>query len=179
MATTARQLLPYGDVIFYCAGIASTTSAMIAATFSAIRVTFALGRSTDLSPWFAELHPTYRSPHRAALLCGALVMLMLLSLPIMEVASAASQMFALLFGLVCFATLRLRKHQAALVRPFRAPALPWLAGVGIAAGGIVIVTLFNMRPLAWGLSCVWLIAGSVMYRMRHKMSRVRAGEGEA
>jgi len=91
MATSARQLLPGGDVIFYCAGIASTASAMIAATFSAIRVTFALGRANDLPAGLARLHGTHHSPHRAALLCGGLVASMVVSLPMVEVAGDHSR----------------------------------------------------------------------------------------
>jgi amino acid transporter len=166
MATSARQLLPRGDVIFYCAGIASTASAMIAATFSAIRVTFALGRANDLPAGFARLHETHHSPHRAALLCGGLVALMVVSLPMVEVAGAASQMFALLFGLVCVAAWRLRRSQPEMLRPFRAPLLPLLAATGILAGILVFFTLLNISPIAWSISCLWLVGGAAIYWMR-------------
>jgi len=167
MATTARQLLPYGDIIFYCAGIASTASAMIAATFSAIRVTFALGRAKDLPPALATLHPKYHSPYRAALFCGVLIVIMVISLPIVEVAGAASQMFALLFALVCFSAWRLRTTQPELVRPFRAPLLNLAVLIGVLAGVLVFFTLLNISPLAWAISCLWIVSGAIVYwRMR-------------
>jgi amino acid transporter len=164
MATTAKQLLPYGDLIFYCAGIASTTSAMIAATFSAIRVCFAMGRKQHLPARLANLHQKHRSPYLASLLCGTMVATIIISLPVIEVASAASQMFALLFSLVCFGAWRLRHTQADMPRPYRLPALPLLAFVGIVSGLGVFVFLLNISPLAWGISIAWLLLGVVVYK---------------
>jgi amino acid transporter len=168
MATTARQLLPYGDIIFYCAGIASTASAMIAATFSAIRVTFALGRAGDLPPALAALHPRHHSPYRATLFCGGLVIVMVISLPIIEVAGAASQMYALLFALVCFSAWRLRTLKPELIRPFRAPLLNMTAWIGVLSGTLVFFTLLNISPIAWTISCLWIVSGTLVYwRMNH------------
>ncbi|MEH6556326.1 MAG: APC family permease [Oceanicoccus sp.] len=166
MATTARQLLPYGDVIFYVAGIASTASAMIAATYSAVRVTFALGRAKDLPEVLADIHPQYNSPHKAAIACGVIVLAIVMVLPITEVAGAASQMFALLFAVVCFAAWRLRSTQPDMVRPFRARLLPLCASVGILAGLVVMMTLLNISPLAWWISFAWLLVGGVIFVFR-------------
>ena len=163
MATTARQLLPNGDILFYYAGIASTASAMIAATFSAIRVTFALGRAHDLPHSLSKLHQKHRSPYRAILLCGTLVVTMVISLPIVEVAGAASQMYALLFAMVCFSALRLRTTQPDLVRSFRVPMIKFTATLGTVAGGLVFFALLNISPIAWLVSIGWLVAGAVVY----------------
>jgi amino acid transporter len=164
MVTVARQLLPMGDVVFYVAGIASTASAMIAATFSSVRVVFALGRGRHLPMIMADLHPRWHSPHYAALVSGALVLLMVLALPIAEVAGAASLMFGLLFAVVCVAAWRLRSTAPDMPRPYRAPLMAILAMVGIAAGVGVTIALFNISPLAWGLSAVWLLAGLLTYQ---------------
>jgi APA family basic amino acid/polyamine antiporter len=127
-------------------------------------VTFALGRANDLPAGLARLHETHHSPYRAALLCGGLVTLMVVSLPMVEVAGAASQMFALLFGLVCFAAWRLRRSQPELARPFRAPLLPLLAATGILAGVLVFFTLLSISPIAWSISCLWLVGGAAIRR---------------
>lgn len=163
MATTARQLLPFGDIIFYCAGIASTTSAMIAATFSAIRVTFALGRAGDLPTELAALHPRHRSPYRATMFCGLLVLVIVISLPIVEVAGAASQMFALLFALVCFSAWHLRNSEPELRRPFRVPLIRIVAMIGILAGALIFFALLNISPIAWTVSCLWIATGIILF----------------
>ncbi len=170
MATTAVQLLPEGDIIFYIAGIASTASAMIAATYSAVRVTFALGRAGDLPSFLSDIHAVHNSPHKAALVSGVIVLAIVLVLPISEVAGAASQMFALLFAVVCFAAWRLRYTEPYMVRPFRAPLLPLFAGIGLLAGLVVMMTLLNISPLAWWLSFSWLVLGGVVFALR--VSRV-------
>lgn len=167
MATAAVQLLPSGDIIFYVAGIASTASAMIAATFSAIRVSFALGRGGDLSSRLATLHPTHNSPYVASLLCGAIVIFMVISLPLHEVAGAASQMFALLFTIVCFSCWRLRITQPTLKRPYKAPWLKFTASAGMIISLTVIIVLLDISPLAWTFSCLWLLAGFVIYLLKH------------
>lgn len=167
MAASAVQLLPYGDVIFYIAGIASTAGAMIAATYSAIRVTFAMGRAGDLNASLANLHSRHHSPFLAALLCGGLVLFMVISLPIVEVAGAASQMFALLFALVCIACWRLRRNRPEMERPFKAPLLPLCVFIGVCTGIGVIIMLINISPLAWFLSVAWLVMGWIIYRYKH------------
>jgi amino acid transporter len=173
MASAAAQLLPHGDIVFYLAGIASTASAMIASTFSAIRVAFALGRSGDLPEPLAELNRQHHSPQFAVLFCVLLIMVLIVSLPIVEVAGAASQMFALLFAMVCFACWRLRYTQPELHRPFSVPLIALPALIGIVAGIAVIVTLVNISSLAWALSASWLALGIAvfMYRSRRGMLR--------
>jgi APA family basic amino acid/polyamine antiporter len=163
MATSAKQLIPYGDVLFYVAGVASTMSAMIAATFSAIRVAFAMGRQKDLPTQLSYLHARHHSPYIAVLLCGLIVMLMIITLPVIEVAGAASQMFALLFTLVCIGAWRLRISQPNLPRPFRLAALPLMASVGIISGTVVFFMLLNISPLSWGISVGWMLVGVVVY----------------
>jgi APA family basic amino acid/polyamine antiporter len=166
MAAAAAQLLPNGDIVFYIAGIASTASALVAATFSAIRVTFALARAGDLPYSLAKLHRQHHSPQLATLLCGILVLVMVVSLPIAEVAGAASQMFALLFALVCFACWRLRYTQPDLHRPFRIILVPVCSMIGILAGLVVILTLLKISPIAWGLSILWLVLGTAVFWFR-------------
>ena len=169
MAAAAAQLLPNGDIVFYIAGIASTASALVAATFSAIRVTFALARAGDLPYSLAKLHRQHHSPQLATLLCGILVLFMVVSLPIAEVAGAASQMFALLFALVCFACWRLRYTQPDLHRPFRIILVPVCSMIGILAGLVVILTLLKISPIAWALSIIWLVLGTAVFWFRTRL----------
>jgi amino acid transporter len=139
---------------------------MIAATYSAVRVTFALGRAGDLPALLGDIHPLHNSPSNAAIASGAIVLAIVMILPISEVAGAASQMFALLFAVVCFAAWRLRFTQPRMIRPFRARLLPLCASVGMLAGSVVMITLLNISPLAWWISFVWLIIGGVIFAIR-------------
>lgn len=139
---------------------------MIAATYSAVRVTFALGGAGDLPGMLADMHPHHNSPHKAAIVSGAIVLAIVMILPISGVAGAASQMFALLFAVVCFATWRLRFTQPHMVRPFRARLLPLCAGIGVLAGLVVMMTLLNISPLAWWISFAWLVIGGLIYAFR-------------
>jgi len=174
MAEVAGQIMPYGESIFYIAGMASTVSAMIAATYSATRVGFAMGRAGDLPACFSQVDQTFASPYVAVFTCAVLMATMVIALPLKEIAVAASMMFALLFALVCIATIRLRQKCPDMERPFRIPFSPFLPCLGIASCGLVLLTLHNVSPLAWLVSIGWLalaipvLLGNVRWRKRQE-----------
>jgi APA family basic amino acid/polyamine antiporter len=162
MAKVAGQIMPYGEFLFYVAGMASTVSAMIAAIYSATRVGFAMGRAGDLPTCFAHIHRTFASPYVAVLTCTGLMVVMVVALPLKEVAVGASMMFALLFTLVCLTTIRLRQKCPNMKRPFRVFLSPYLPALGIAACGLVFLTLRDVSPLAWIANIGWLVLGLPM-----------------
>lgn len=159
MASVAGQIMPYGEPFFYVAGMASTVSAMIAAIYSATRVGFAMGRMGDLPPCFGRVHLTFASPHVSVLTCAGLMAVMVIALPVKEIAVAASMMFALLFAMVCFTIIRLRKTCPDMKRSFRVPFAPILPAIGIASCGLVMLTLSDVSPIAWVFGFGWLALG--------------------
>lgn len=159
LAGVAGQILPYGEAAFCVAGLASTTSAMIAAIYSATRVGFAMGRGGDLPPCFARVHRTFASPHVSVLTCAGLMAVMVIALPVKEIAVAASMMFALLFAMVCFAVPSLRVKYPRMKRSFRVPFSPLLPGLGIASCGLILITLRDVSLLAWLVSLGWIALG--------------------
>lgn len=171
MATAAGQMFPRGELVFFLAGMVSTASAMIAATFSAIRVTFAMARGGDMPQAAMRLHGQYHSPAVAAALVGVLIALMVVALPIKEVASGASMMFAVLFSLVCLATICLRQRHPAQERPYRVPGSPLVPGIGVLAGLVVLVVLWDVSPMAWSASVAWLSLGWLMHQVMHRRRR--------
>lgn len=176
MAKAAGQIMPYGELLFYVAGMASAVSAMIAAIYSATRVGFAMGRAGDLPACFARVHKTFASPYVAVFTCAGLVAIMVIVLPLKEIAGGASMMFALLFALVCLTTIRLRQKYPDMKRPFRVPLSPYLPGLGIAACGLVLLTLRDISPLAWLASIGWLVLGLPMILGHAKWRNARDGE---
>jgi nucleotide-binding universal stress UspA family protein len=61
---------------------------------------------------------------------------------------------------------RMRKTHPDLERPFRAPFVPWIQYIAIVVQLILAIELFQLSPIAWGVTVVWLLVGFLVYR-RH------------
>jgi amino acid transporter len=109
VAEAARQFMPYGTVLLLVGGILSTMSALNATTFSSTRVSFAMGRDRNLPDSFGEIHTRTRTPHRALMWSGVLILFMAVAIPLEDVAAAADIMFLLLFLQVNVAVITIRR----------------------------------------------------------------------
>jgi len=164
MIETARVIMPYGALIMILGGLASTMSALNATIYSSSRVSFAMGRDRDLPQILGRIHPRNKTPFWAIWLSGLLIILVAVALPVADVASGASITFLLLFLMVNIALVRMRKTHPGLHRPFRAPFVPWLQYIAIAAQVVLAIELFELSPVAWGVTVVWLVLGYFVYR---------------
>lgn len=164
MIETARAIMPYGALIMILGGLASTMSALNATVYSSSRVSFAMGRDRDLPRIFGRIHSRNRTPHWAIWISGLLVILMAVLLPIEDVASGASITFLLLFLMVNVALVRMRKTHPNLERPFRVPFVPWIQYIAIFIQLVLAIELFQLSPVAWAVTIVWLLLGLVVYR---------------
>ncbi len=165
MIETARSIMPWGALIMILGGLASSTSALNATIFSSSRVSFAMGRDRDLPAIFGRIHARNKTPHWAIWLSGLIIILMAVLLPIEDVASSASITFLILFLLVNFALIRMRKTKPNLKRPFRAPWVPWLQYLTIAIQIGLAVHLATLSPIAWVVTIIWLVLGVFVYKM--------------
>lgn len=172
----AKQTFPWGigGVVLLISGLASTTSALNATTYSSSRVSFAMGRDNNLPAIFARIHPIRHTPYWAVILSGGLMLLMALALPLKDVAAAASIMFLLLFVLVNLAALLLRRQQPDLDRGYKVPFFPIIPLVAIASNGFLAIQLFQFSSIAWSTAIIWIVIGLLVYYIH--FSRVEAME---
>jgi len=157
------QLMPYGSLVLLIGGLMSTLSALNATVYSSSRVCFAMGRNRDLPDFFGHIHPIRHTPHWAILFSGVLVILMAVLLPIQDVASSADIMFMLLFMMVNVSVITLRRRRPDLERPFKVPLLPLFPLLGIASQLFLSVYLFNLSPIAWYTTLIWIGVGILFY----------------
>jgi len=144
--------------------VASTMSALNATIYSSSRVSFAMGRDRDMPAFFGRIHPRNKTPHWAIWLSGLLIIFMAILLPVADVASGASITFLLLFLMVNVAMIRMRKTHPDLKRPFRVPLVPWIQYLSIAIQIVLAIELFQLSPIAWIVTIIWLLLGLFMYR---------------
>jgi len=161
----AQQTFPWGigGIILLVSGLISTTSALNAITYSSSRLSFAMGRDSNLPRFFSEIHPRRHTPHRAVVISGALMIAVGWLLPIEDVAAATSMMFLLLFLMVNIAAIVLRRTHPELDRGYKIPFYPIPAVVAIIVNGYLAVQLFQFSANAWYFGIVWVIGGLFMY----------------
>ena len=161
----AQQIFPLGigAILLLLSGLVSTMSALNATTYSASRVSFAMGRDHNLPAFFARIHPRRHTPHWAVICSGALMMTMSLFLPIEKAAAAASIMFLLLFLQVNLTVMILRHKRPDLQRGFMVPWFPAVPVIAIFSNGFLALFMFAFSPIAWYSAIGWIIVGLLAY----------------
>jgi amino acid transporter len=161
----AAQTFPFGigALVLLLSGLASTTSALNATTYASSRVSFAMGRENNLPSFFAKVHPRRMTPYWAVICTGILMIAMAWTLPIEDVAAAASVMFLLLFLQVNLAVLFLRRSRPELERGFRVPLFPILPVVAIISNAVLAVNVFQFSAVAWYFVIGWTVFGALAY----------------
>lgn len=161
----ASQVFPFGigALVLLISGLASTTSALNATTYAASRVSFAMGRENNLPSLFAKVHPKRYTPYWAVAFTGILMIVMAWTLPIADIAAAASIMFLLLFMQVNLAVLFLRRSRPELDRGFKVPLFPFLPLVAIVTNALLALSLFGFSSVAWYFVIGWTVIGALAY----------------
>lgn len=164
VAEAARQFMPLGMVLLLAGGLLSTMSALNAATYSATRVSFAMGRDRYLPDAVAQVHERTHTPYKALLLSGALVLFMAVAIPIDDVAAASAIMFLLLFLMVNVALLSIRKRYGEQLRyGYLVPFFPLIPVVAILTQLFLAASMFNFSPIAWYFALGWIGLGLMGY----------------
>ncbi len=165
LAKAAESFMGNFAVLLLVGALMSTVSALIAATYSATRVSFALGRDRNLPDFFAAVHPRTRIPYGALLASGVLMVAMAVSVPLEAVAAAANIMFMLLFLQVNVACITIRRKYGDRLRyGYIAPFFPWVPVVAIAFQLALIVFTVMFSPLAAFITFGWVGGGVLLHR---------------
>jgi amino acid transporter/nucleotide-binding universal stress UspA family protein len=161
----ARQFFSGGGVMILVGGLISTMSALNATVYSSSRVAFAMGRDRNFPTFFSKVHSKNFTPHWSIMVSTVIIVLMAVSFPIEDVASAADIMFLLLFLQVNLAMIRLRKKRPELYRGFVVPFYPWLSILGILMLLFLAIYMFNYSRIAWVVTILWIVLGIGVYEV--------------
>jgi amino acid transporter/nucleotide-binding universal stress UspA family protein len=161
----ARQFFTGGGIMILAGGLISTMSALNATVYSSSRVAFAMGRDRNFPGFFSKVHSKNFTPLWAIWVSSVIIVLMAVSLPIEDVASAADIMFLLLFLQVNLAMIRLRKKRPELDRGFVVPLYPGFSILGILMLLFLAVYMFNYSPIAWVVTITWIVLGIGIYEV--------------
>jgi amino acid transporter/nucleotide-binding universal stress UspA family protein len=161
----AHQTFPWGvgGIVLLLSGLISTTSALNAITYSSSRLSFAMGRDSNLPTIFSKIHPRRHTPYWAVLFSGVLMIVVAWSLPIEDVAAATSMMFLLLFLMVNVAAIVLRRKRPDIDRGYKIPLFPIPTILAILTNGYLAVQLFQFSANAWYFGILWVVVGLFAY----------------
>ncbi|MCW8810472.1 MAG: amino acid permease [Ignavibacteriaceae bacterium] len=164
LVEVAKTFFVGGGIMLLIGGIISTMSALNATIYSSSRVAYAMGKDRNFPTFFSKVHKKNFTPHLSIIFSLFIVVIMAISLPIEDVASAADIMFLLLFLQVNITLIRLRKKRPDLDRGFFTPFFPYLSILGIMMLLFLAVYMFNYSPTAWIVTGVWVTIGLVTYK---------------
>ncbi len=184
VADVAREYLgTFGALMMVLGAVLATVSSANASILSAARVNFAMGRDRILSSWLNKIHSQYRTPFRAIIITGAVILgLIAFGVGLETLADVASFSFLITYMLVHVAVIVMRRAQPEDYDPdFRIPnwAYPILPIVG-AISCLIIVT--QMRPIVMlvGTGIILVgIAWYIFYAIKHAKKASLVGDAIA
>jgi basic amino acid/polyamine antiporter, APA family len=160
-AAFGTQGLGYAVFIISLAAIAGLTSVLIVMLLGQSRVFFAISKDGLLpKKTFGEVHPTFRTPWKANILIGFVVSMVSAFTPIDSISKMVNIGTLLAFVMVCIAVWVMRKKEPTRPRPFRAPAIWFVAPMGVIFNLGMMLTLEWQN---WARLVGWLIFGLFIY----------------
>jgi ethanolamine permease len=132
------------------------------------RQIYALAREAYLPPYFARIHPRFKTPHRAILAGGAIGIAAIYSDELIKIGGqtlTANIVTMSVFGAITMYILsmlslfKLRRAEPDMVRPFRAPCYPLFPAFALAGAIVCMATMIYYNPLIFGVFAVFLAAG--------------------
>jgi basic amino acid/polyamine antiporter, APA family len=165
LAVAAQNYLgAFGFWLVLIAGIFSMLSALQANLFAASRIALKMARDRTLSHHLSSIDIKYGTPVTAIYVTSGIVALLVLILPDVAAAGAASSLiFLITFALGHVIMILMRKRSYEERKTFRAPLFPALPISGLVACIGLAIFQAIMVPAAGLISLFWLIAGSVLF----------------
>ena len=145
-----------GVLAIVIAALFALISTANAGLLTASRYPFALSRDNLFPETFAKVSPRFRTPVVAVLTTGTAMILIILTLPVEEIAKTAGAFQIIVYILVCLALIAFRERAPAWYDPaFTAPFYPWVQVFGV-VGGLFIITQMDTLPIVGGVGFVVL-----------------------
>ncbi|GAA4412474.1 amino acid permease [Nibrella viscosa] len=153
--------LTWAVYIITIAAIAGLTSVMLVMMLGQTRIFLGMAKDGLLPRGlFAAIHPTFKTPWKSTIFVGFIVSIVAALTPIDKVSELCSSGTLLAFAMICAAVWLLRVREPNLERPYRTPALPVIATLGIVAN---LYLMYNLRTDTKIAFVIWGTLGIIVY----------------
>jgi amino acid transporter/nucleotide-binding universal stress UspA family protein len=163
-----------GVVAVILAAILALISTANAGILSSSRYPFAMSRDRLAPPSLSTVSDRFGTPVTSITLTGAVLLVLIAFVPILEIAKLASAFQILVFGLVNLAVVAFREGSTEYDPEFTSPLYPWVQVFG-AVTGVLLLTQMGTIALA-GAAVITI--GSIVWYLLYVRSRV-SREGAA
>ena len=169
MADGADALLGgFGVVFISVIAVVALTSMANAGMLSSSRFPLAMSRDDLLPPALQTIDDRFKTPRNAVLLTGAVLLLLIRFVPVIELAKLASAFKILVFSIINVALIAFREADVPSYEPeFTAPGYPYVQVFGLVAG-LGLLTQMGTLPI---LGAVGITAGSILIYLVYGRSR--------
>lgn len=153
-----------GALMMVIGALLATVSSANASILSAARVNFAMGRDKILTSWLNKIHDKFRTPFRAILITGVVILLLIgIGVGIETLADVASFLYLITYALVHIAVIVMRRAEPEDYNPdfklssWAYPTIPLLGSVSC------LVIVAQMRPLVMIIGGGIIVLGVLWY----------------
>lgn len=153
--------LTWAVYIITIAAVAGLTSVMLVMMLGQTRIFLGMAKDGLLpKKMFATIHPKFKTPYRSTILVGAIISVVASLTPINTVSEMCSMGTLLAFAMISGAVWLLRVREPNLERPYKTPALPVVAFLGM---GFNLFLMTQVRPMTWVAFLIWGSLGIIVY----------------
>jgi amino acid transporter len=163
-----------GVLIVILAAILALVSTANAGILSSSRYPFAMSRDRLAPPSLSTVSDRFGTPVASITLTGAVLLVLIAFVPILDIAKLASAFQIMVFGLINLAVVAFREGNAEYDPEFTSPLYPWMQLFG-AVTGVLLLTQMGRVALA---GAVVITVGSVGWYLLYVRPRV-SREGAA
>ncbi len=157
--------LTFAALIISIAAVAGLTSVLIVMVLGQTRVFYAMAKDGLMPKMFSDIHPTFKTPVKTTILTGVIVAIVAAFTPIDDIAKMVNIGTLLAFVMVCASVWIMRFKEPDKVRPFKTPAIAFVASGGILCN---LAMMLSLEWVNWVRLVVWLGIGMAVYFMYGK-----------
>lgn len=136
------------------------TSVILVMTMAQTRIFYTMAEDGLLPKGFRKVHPKYRTPFNTTIFVTILGALVCGLFPVSIIGQIVSMGTLLVFGVVSFNLIVMRRAHPRINRPFTVPLFPWVPALAVVTA---IGQMFLMPLSVWIQLFVWLAIGCLLY----------------
>jgi len=174
MAVAARVTLgEVGVLAVTIAAVLALVSTANAGILSSSRYPFAMSRDKLAPPTFSTVSERFGTPTTSITLTGAVLLVLIAFLPILEIAKLASAFQIMVFAMINISVIAFREGTIEYEPEFTSPLYPWMQIFGAVTG---LLLLTQMGAIALGGAALITVGSFVWYLayVRPRVSRTGA-----